>query len=378
VILLVHHRYRVPGGEERAVEDLLWLIPAELGEDVELLARDSDALGQARAAAGLLRGGLDPEEVAREVRRTGARVVHAHNLLPTFGWRALAAAKEAGARTVLNLHNYRLVCAVGTCFTHGERCTRCHGRDTRPGVRLNCRGSRAEAAVYATGLAAQQPHLLEHADVVLVPSAFALERLRSLGLPLGDETRVVPHPVAIATDRSNAAEGEFVLVASRLSPEKGVDVAIEACRRANVPLLIAGDGPERARLQSLAAGADVRFAGQVDPTELAGLRRRAALAVVPSRSEETFGLAALEAMAAGVPVVASRIGALPEAVPDDGLVPPDDVQALAEAVMHRYGDPAAGDAGLRRAHEVASPDRVAALLREVYDGPAGDDHSVDA
>ena len=49
------------------------------------------------------------------MRRTGARVVHAHNINPTLGWRALAAAREAGARVVLHLHNYRLVCAVGTC-----------------------------------------------------------------------------------------------------------------------------------------------------------------------------------------------------------------------------------------------------------------------
>ena len=88
--------------------------------------------------------------------------MHAHNVHPDLGRRALEAAREAGARVVLHLHNYRLVCAVGTCFTRGADCTRCHGRDTRPGVRLNCRGgSRAEAAVYAAGLALQQRRLTE-------------------------------------------------------------------------------------------------------------------------------------------------------------------------------------------------------------------------
>ena len=62
--------------------------------------------------------------------------MHAHNLHPTLGWRALAAAREAGARVVLHLHQYRLVCAIGVCFTRGEECTRCHGRNTLPGVRL--------------------------------------------------------------------------------------------------------------------------------------------------------------------------------------------------------------------------------------------------
>jgi hypothetical protein len=97
VILLLHNRYRTPGGEERAVDDLAWLIRHELGEEAEVLQRDSAALGSGRAALGLLAGGLRPQAVADAVRRTGARVVHAHNLQPAFGWRALAAAREAGA-----------------------------------------------------------------------------------------------------------------------------------------------------------------------------------------------------------------------------------------------------------------------------------------
>src|SRR5205814_9608347 len=144
-----------------------------MGEDAGLRSRDSAALSRPRAAPALVRGGLDPGDVADAVRRTGARVVAAHNVNPAFGWRALAAAREAGARVVLHLHNYRLVCAVGTCFTHGEDCTRCHARNTWPGVRLNCRGgSRAESAAYGAGLALWQRRLTEHADALIVPSEF--------------------------------------------------------------------------------------------------------------------------------------------------------------------------------------------------------------
>ena len=142
VILLLHNRYRTLGGEERVVDDLLRIIPEQLGEPAELLERRSEDLSRRAGAVGVLRGGLDPADVAAAVRRTGARVVHAHNVQPAFGWRALAAARAAGARTVLHLHQYRLVCAVGTCMDPaGEDCTRCHGRDTRPGLRLRCRGS---------------------------------------------------------------------------------------------------------------------------------------------------------------------------------------------------------------------------------------------
>src|SRR5512142_1562062 len=104
MILFLHNRYRTTGGEERVVDDLVWLVREHLGEDAELLERDSATLGRARAAVGLLRGGVDEGDVAAAVRRTGARVVHAHNLNPSLGWRALAAAREAGARVVLHLH----------------------------------------------------------------------------------------------------------------------------------------------------------------------------------------------------------------------------------------------------------------------------------
>src|SRR5581483_7057485 len=134
VILFLHNRYRASGGEERAVRELMWLVREHLHEDAELLEHDSAALGRARAAAGLLGGGLVPHDVTRAVRLTGARVLHAHNLHPAFGWRALAAARAAGARVVLHLHQYRLVCAVGVCFTEGAECTRCHGRMTWPGI----------------------------------------------------------------------------------------------------------------------------------------------------------------------------------------------------------------------------------------------------
>src|SRR3954470_16618528 len=234
VILFLHNRYRVPGGEERVVEDLAWLVREHLGEEAEVLERDSAALGRARAAVGMLAGGLEPGDVAAAVRRTGARVVHAHNVNPSLGWRALAAARDAGARVVLHLHNYRLVCAVGTCFnSHGQDCTRCQGRDTRPGVRLNCRGTGPEALVYAAGLSLWQRRLLAQVDAIVVPSAFAVERLRALRAPMeGTPLHVVPQVQRSFANESPADRGAYALATARLSYEKGVDVAVDACARA--------------------------------------------------------------------------------------------------------------------------------------------------
>jgi len=403
MVLFLHNRYRTTGGEERTVNDLLWLVREHLHEPAELLARDSASLPRARAAVGLLRGGLQPEEVAAAVRLSGARIVHAHNLHPALGWRALAAARAAGARVVLHLHQYRLVCAIGVCYTRGAECTRCHGRDTSPGVRLNCRGSLPEAAAYGAALSLWQHRLIEQADALIVPSAFARERLRALGAPLPwERVHVLAPPVralgallaavtpgsagtaldageTVADDQpvvglelGNApSPGRYALVVSRLAPEKGVDVAIAACRLAGISLVVAGDGPELPALRELAGDGDVRFAGRVDDAELARLRAGASIALMPSRSAETFGMAAAEAMAAGLPVAASRVGALPELVDEPCLTAPGEASGLAETIARVLADPAAGQRGLERVRAACAPDVVARGLVSVYDGAAG-------
>ncbi|HEY3960389.1 MAG TPA: glycosyltransferase family 4 protein [Solirubrobacteraceae bacterium] len=410
MVLFLHNRYRTTGGEERVVDDLLWLVREHLGEDAELLERDSATLGRGAAALGLLRGGLAPEEVARAVRLTGARVVHAHNLHPALGWRALAAARAAGARVVLHLHQYRLVCAIGVCFTRGEECTRCHGRDTLPGVRLNCRGSLSEGAAYGAALALWQRRLVDQADAVVVPSVFARERLRALGAPLDwGRVHVLPPPVrALDAPRSPIGEadlegsedaigGAYALVVSRLAPEKGVDVAIDACQAAGIPLVVAGEGPERAALEARArketgearaevrgertaeargeATAEVRFLGQLNEARLAALRAGAAIALAPSRSAETFGLAVAEAMAAGLPVAASRVGALGELVEEGGLVPVGEAGALAAAIGRLAGDRAVGERNLERIRGLCAPVEVAEGLRRVYEAATTPDAS---
>jgi glycosyltransferase involved in cell wall biosynthesis len=372
MVLFLHNRYRTTGGEERVVEDLMWLVREHLGEPAELLARDSAKLDGAGAAVGLLRGGLDPSEVAQAVRLGAARVVHAHNLQPSLGWRALAAARAAGARVVLHLHQYRLVCAIGVCFTRGEDCTRCHGRNTLPGVRLNCRGSMPEAVAYGASLALWQRRLVEQADAVLVPSAFARERLRALGAPLPWERVMVLAPplrLPAAVPRgepSSERSGGYALVASRLAVEKGVDVAIDACMTAGMPLVVAGDGPELGRLRERAAGADVRFLRRVQDDTLTELRAGAAIALAPSRSAETFGLAVAEAMAAGLPVAASAVGALPELLDPEALVAPGDAAALAAAIGRLAGDRAVGARNLARIRSVCAPEVVARGLRAAY------------
>ena len=148
--------------------------------------------------------------------------------------------------------------------------------------------------------------------------------------------------------------------------EKGVADAVAACRSAGLPLVVAGDGPQEAELRALAADGDVRFVGRVGALELAELRRGAAVAVVPSRYAEILPLAALEAMAAGVPVVAARSGGLAELVPEEGLHTPGDPLALAARLRRLWGDAAAGERGLAIVRERCAPEAVAEVLARTY------------
>ena len=92
------------------------------------------------------------------------------------------------------------------------------------------------------------------------------------------------------------------------------------------------------------------------------------MVLAPSLAHETFGLAALEAMAAGVPVVAARVGALAELGSGATLVEPADPKAMAAAIAEVAGDPSAGKRALRLAREVAAPDLIAGRLGPVYEG----------
>lgn len=373
-VLLIHNRYRALGGEERVVANLAELL-ARRGDAVEVLERSSHGVGRLEAARSLVGGGLDPGQVASAVRRHRAEVVHAHNVHPLFGWRALAAARAEGARTVLHVHNFRLFCAIGVAYREGAPCHRCRGRDTLPGLRLRCRGSAGEAAVYAVGLHRQQPHLFEETDRFIVLSQAHGARLRDLGLPV-DKASTLPNfiPDGTFAARSAAGQGRFALVAGRLVEEKGYDTAILAARAAGVPLVVAGEGPDESRLRRLAAGGDVTFTGLLPPEALAGQRRRAAVVLVPSRSEEACPYAVLDAFADGIPVLGSNRGGVRELVGEAASLDPEAPEAWAEALRALLADPdrrtQLGEELLARAREQLGESSYYDRLVEVYAGPS--------
>lgn len=372
-VLLLHNRYRFEGGEERSVALQLRAL-ANAAIEHRLLERQSAETGRMQAAAALVRGGAAEGEVAAAVRELAADVVHAHNTQPLIGPRGLAAARAAGARVVMHLHNARLFCAIGVAARDGAPCFRCRGRNTMPGLVLNCRGSVPEAVAYAAGLALHQPLALDSTDRFIAPSRWAAGQLARLGVP-GERLDVLAHylPADELAGGSRAHQGRYVLAAGRLSPEKGLDVAIEAAALAGVPLWIAGDGPSAAELAALVGRLDapVQLLGHVPRAEMPALLHGAAALVLSSRSHEFSPFSVLEAMGAGVPVLATRSGGVPELIGEERCVPLGDASALAERMRALWSDPSRrreeGEQLLSRVYERHSEQRYLSDLLGIYE-----------
>jgi glycosyltransferase involved in cell wall biosynthesis len=227
--------------------------------------------------------------------------------------------------------------------------------------------------------------VLAAADAAYVPSGEVSHVLRAKGyaaplevIPLGVDLERFKHASAAALDQPRPRVGFL----GRLEPVKGVDVLIEAAARlrAEASVVIAGDGPEHARLRRVAlergVAERVGFLGQVDYSDVPAFLKALDVLVLPSVSlpplhTEQFGRVLVEAMAAGVPVVGSSSGAIPEVIGDAGLVVPEgDPGALASALDRLLADAALRSTLVARASQrVASQYAwpvVAARTRELY------------
>ncbi|WP_395106735.1 glycosyltransferase family 4 protein [Actinomadura sp. SCN-SB] len=190
-------------------------------------------------------------------------------------------------------------------------------------------------------------------------------------LPLGVDTRIF-HP------RGDRTPGRIVAMASADAPIKGVDVLLRAVAKVaterDVHVVVVSrprkDGPTERLVRELALGDRVRFVSGISDDELGELLATAEIAVVPSRYEG-FSLPAVEHMASGTPLVASRAGALPEVVGEAGaLVRPGDVEELAATLRRLHDDPAErarlSEAGLARVQQRFAWPAVARATVEHY------------
>ncbi|MFJ8471096.1 glycosyltransferase [Kitasatospora sp. NPDC094011] len=349
-VLVVHNRYASaqPSGENKVVDQEVALLRGA-GHRVDLFERRSDSIAAkslpAKAAVPLLVP-WNPAvraELAARLRRERPDVVHVHNVFPLLSPAVLAGCADAGVPVVATLHNYTQICPPGTLQRDGRPCTECVGGSPLPAVRHGCyRGSRLATVPLAVSLAVNRRRWWSGVERFFCISAAQREVLARAGLPadrLAVKHNFVPEP---GVRRTGA--GEHVLYLGRLAEAKGVRLlmtawdALAAQGGVGVPLVVAGTGPLEREVADWAAGrADVRYVGLYDPAQCREAVAQSVAVLAPSTWLEAFGLVVVEAMAAGVPVVAAGHGAFVELV-EDGVT----------GLLHRPGDPASLAAGVRR------------------------------
>ncbi len=366
-VLTIFNEQRAFGGEEVAVRSTVELLRAR-GVDTQVLeasSRDlSDGLAdKLRAAASGVYSVSSYRRAIEVVRSFDPDVVHAHNVYPLLSPSVLAACRREGYPVVFTAHSQILTCPTWYNVYDGEICERCFGGGEYACVVQNCRGNLLESIAYATrsatarklGLFARNTH------VIVVGSEFMRARLRRAGYE-GHCIAVLPSFVDIP-DVARTDEGDRVLYVGRLSHEKGVHVLVEAARSLpDVPFHIVGTGPEAASLERQSPP-NVEFAGFVDQVRLSEIYRRARVLVLPSVTYENNGpYVALEAMAHGVPVLGSRIGAVPETVTDGEtglLFEPGNAAELADRLRGLWDDPLGSIEMGRKARSAVSDHRTA-------------------
>ena len=232
---------------------------------------------------------------------------------------------------------------------------------------------------------------VETSDWYIACSDSALADLRSIDERIGPRSTTILNGLApgIAEPSALDFDDPVLLCTARIEPEKGIDLAIDAVRmlRSEFPRLrlrIAGDGTVVEDLVEQAAQAGlngaVEFLGWQHPERIPHLVDEATAVLVPSR-REGFGLTALEGMLGRRPVVAARVGGLPEVLGEDGgiLVEPDSSEALAEAIRALLRDPAyarrVAAAGEARAQARFSLDRCVDDHERLYRQLAANGHA---
>ncbi len=307
-------------------------------------------------------------------------VVHVHGIHRQLSPSILLAAARRSVPVVHTLHDYHLVCPADVMLRGGTTVCQpraCRTYDCTAAVRDRCtRGSLTSSAIAAAELSFQRlTHAYERSVTRFIsPSRFVRDLMREAGWT-DTPIDIIPPGTAAVAARDGAGE-EFVVFAGRLSPEKGVDVYLSAARAAGIKAVVAGDGPLSGPLR--ATYPEATFTGHLDTAALRDLLSRARASILPSVSLENTPLGVLESMASGVPVIASRVGGVPELV-DDGveglLVPPGDPEALAAAMLSLMRDPGMarrmGQAGRMRVARDFTPDAHLGRLVRTYERAIG-------
>jgi glycosyltransferase involved in cell wall biosynthesis len=359
-ILQIHNRYREAGGEDAVVTSEAALLGQAGHEVVPYVVENPPGSGAAlRRLAVAAWNPASSRRIHRLAEITRPDVAHVHNTWFSLSPAILRTLHRGSTPVTMTLHNYRLLCANASLVRSGKPCQLCVGSHPWHGVRHRCYRGSAAASLAAAGTIALNRTAgtwVNHVDLFLTLTAFARDLFIRGGLP-EDRLLVKANSVTDPGPRPEPpSASSTILYVGRLSEIKGLPQLLDAWKDAassGLELVVVGDGPLR-HLVADGGAARIRATGPLPRDQVRELMLSARALVFPSVWYEGQPMAILEALAAGLPVMASDLGGIAETLegmPPAWLIPAGSRPAW-EAGLAQLADDGAVDEGGRRGREL--------------------------
>ena len=323
-VLLIHNFYQQYGGEDAAAlaeKELL----EQHGEQVTSYTRRNDEikryifLEKLTFPSNTIYSPRTTKELTEIVEKNGPDAAYIHNVFPLISPSVYHTLHSLKVPSLQAVHDFRFFCANSWFFTNGHLCELCKAGNYLNAVRYRCyRDSYTLSALYSASIGLNRlAGMLRKIDAFICPTEFVRLKFLEAGVP-EHKLFIKPNFIDAARVTPCPGGGDYVVYLGRLSSEKGVWTLVRAFEALKAPLLkILGTGPLEATLKGYVRErgiTNIEFVGFKSGEEKWELLRNSLFLLVPSECYETFGIAVLEAYAAGKPVVASDIGSLPYVV----------------------------------------------------------------
>ena len=313
-LLIIHNKYQSNniGGEDIVFKNELLSLQKKLGkENVFSYEASNDDISKIKLIFGIWFNKHYYKEVKKIVKENKIDLVHIHNFYPLLTPSVFKASKDAGAKVVHTLHNYRLWCISGIFFRDGygvcELCTK--SKFSLQGIFSKCfRKSMIQSALAQLSFwYYRATKVFDKIDYFFVLTNFQKEKVKSLGI---DEKRLLIKPNSLNMNFNIQKEKKDYIYVGRLEESKGIYELLKVWNTLDerFVLTIIGGGDIEEELRSKFNKSNIIFKGKCSREETLDCISKAKYLMQPSILYETFGLTIIEAMGFGVPVIGFDVG----------------------------------------------------------------------
>lgn len=377
-ICLVHNEYGTFSGEEAVVASQIQLLEEHSHEVCQFSRSSAEItkmkLGKLQALCSGIYNPFSVRSFRCFVSHEKPDLIHVHNLYPLISPAILHVCKEFSLPVVMTLHNYRLMCPNGLFMVNGTICEKCCGGKEFWCFFKNCEENLGKSLGYALRnyVARIRKSYLDNVHVFAALTDFQRQKLIQEGYP-SERIKIIPNMSQPVSTTGRKPLGDYIGYVGRISPEKGVnDLLKAASKHPHIDFQAAG-GYDKAPELVDKAPQNFHFRGHLPYDTVGTFMAKSRVIVLCSIWYEGFPMILVEAMLRGRPVIASRLGGLPEVV-DDGvtglLFEAGNAEDLAEKIQYLWDNPELcrkmGEAGREKALREYTPDVYYERLMDVY------------